>query len=70
VPRTPRRDDLGWRPTRCGGSFVVTPHRRVRDVLVDGGNPRCLHVRHVTNLIAVQVLVAQWFRAPVDALMC
>jgi hypothetical protein len=33
----PRHGDLGWRPTRRGGSLVVTPHRRVRDVLVNGG---------------------------------
>jgi hypothetical protein len=32
-----RRGDLGWHPTRRGGSVVVTPHHRVGDVLVYGG---------------------------------
>jgi hypothetical protein len=42
--------------------------RRVGDVLVDGVSRRCLHVRHITDLVAVLVLVTQWCRAPVDAL--
>jgi hypothetical protein len=38
-----------------------------RDVLVNGKRWRHLHVRHVANLVAALVLVAQRCRAPVDA---
>jgi hypothetical protein len=57
LSRTPRNGDLGWRPKRHGGSLVVTPNRRVGDLLVDGGNRHYLHVRHITDLVAVLVLV-------------
>jgi hypothetical protein len=67
MPRTPWRDDLGWRPTRHGTGLVVAPHRRVRDVLVDGRRRHRLHVRCVADLVTALVLV-QWCRAPVDAL--
>jgi hypothetical protein len=36
---------------------VVTPHRRVGDILIDGGSRHCLHVRHVADLVAVLVLI-------------
>jgi hypothetical protein len=36
---------------------VVTPHRRVGDVLIDGVSRHCLHVRHVANLVAALVLI-------------
>jgi hypothetical protein len=29
----------------------------------------CLHVRHVTDLVAALVLIAQWCQAPIDALV-
>jgi hypothetical protein len=65
--RVQRRGDPGWHPTRCGGSLVVTPNRRVRDVLVDGKRWCHLRVCHVVDFVVVLVLVAQRRRAPVDA---
>jgi hypothetical protein len=50
------------------GASVVTPHRRVRDVLVDGRRWRRLYIHHITDLVAALVLVTKRRRAPVDAL--
>jgi hypothetical protein len=49
-------------------SLVVTPHRRVGDVLVDGRRRCFLYIRSVADLVTAPILVAQWCRAPVDAL--
>jgi hypothetical protein len=46
----------------------IAPHRQVRDVLVDGRRRRPLHVRCVTDLVTAPVLIAEWCRAPVDAI--
>jgi hypothetical protein len=53
---------------RRGGRLIVTPHHRVGGVLVDGRSWHRLHVRHITDLVAALILVAQWCQAPVDAL--
>jgi hypothetical protein len=53
---------------RRGGSLAIAPHRRVGDVLVDGRRWCRLRVHHVTDFVAGLAFVAQWCRAPVDAL--
>jgi hypothetical protein len=69
LPRVPRREcgDLGQHPP-CGGSVVITPHRRIGDVLLDGRLRGRLHVRRITDLVTVLLLIAQWCGAPIDAL--
>jgi hypothetical protein len=62
------RGDLERGPPR-DGSFIISPYRRVGEVLVDGRRRCRVLICCIADLVAMLLLVLQWCRALVDALV-